>query len=228
MNNILVIDDDPEILDAVDVLLTTRGLKVKTESCWERTFNEIESFEPDIILLDIDLGNEDGRIICQQLKSSVSSSHIPVILLSGIMGISSKLGDCLNDDFISKPFDPQVLFDKIEYFLFKISKSKNFEKDNEMLQMMESGSLVSFDYLYDKYAASLFGYILSVIKEKQQSETILIKVFTELATNPQNNKKESLLLKCIRIANRSMMETTQYERKSFIALFNNYKEIKNN
>jgi len=228
MNNILVIDDDPEVLEVVDILLSTKGLRVKTESRWERAFNEIESFEPDVILMDIDLGNEDGRIITKKIKSSYSTSHIPVILFSGIAGMSNKLGDCFNDDFISKPFDSQILFDKIELLLYNISLRGNQDKDYQILQMMETNTLISFDFLYKKYAASLFGYILSVVKNKEKSEAILIKVFTELADNPKSYKKESLLLKCIRIANRSIMETTKNERQTLLAMFNNYKAIQNN
>lgn len=228
MNNILVIDDDLEILEVMDVFLTTKGLKVKTESHWEKTFSEIENFEPDIILIDIDLGNEDGRIISRQIKSSDSTGNIPVILLSGISEINNNLTNCLNDDFIAKPFSSQLLFDKIEYQLFKISKVKNLEKDYEMLQMMESDTLISFDYLYNKYAGSLFGYILSVVKSKEKSEAILVKVFIDLAENSKNCKKESLLLKCIRMANKSIMETTQNERQTLLSIFNHHKEIQNN
>lgn len=227
MSNILVIDDDLEILEVMDILLTTKGLKVRTESKWEKTFYEIESFNPDIILIDIDLGDEDGRIISRQIKLSDSTRNIPVILLSGISEMNNNLGDCLSDDFIAKPFDPKILFEKIEYFLFKISKSENIERDGALLQMMESNTLISFECLYDKYAASLFGYILSIVKDKQKSETILAKVFTELNNNPKNYNKESVLLKCMKVANRSIMQNTPNERQTFLTVFNNYKRIQN-
>ncbi|MEO8819628.1 MAG: response regulator [Ginsengibacter sp.] len=227
MSNILVIDNDLEILEVVGLLLTKKGLNVRTESKWKETFYEIESFVPDIILLDIDLGDGDGRIISRQLKLANSTCNIPVILFSGISEMNNNLGDCLNDDFIAKPFDPKTLFDKIEYFLLKIYKLKKFEKDHAMLQMMESDPVISFDYLYNKYAASLFGYILSLVKDKQKSEILMAKVFTELANNPKNFYKDSLLLQCIKIANRSMIQNMQTERQTFLAVFNNYKGIRN-
>ena len=63
MDKILVIDDDIEILNVVKLILTMDGFEVDTESRWEKTFYKIESFKPDLILLDISLGGEDGRNI---------------------------------------------------------------------------------------------------------------------------------------------------------------------
>jgi hypothetical protein len=82
--------------------------------------------------------------------------------------------------------------------------------------------------LYDKYAATLFAYILSIIKDKEQSEKILIGIFTGLANFTEPIKKENLLLKCIRMANQKIVETTSTERQSLLSIFNTNKQVKNN
>ncbi len=226
MSKILVIDDDLEILEVFEVLLNNKGLIVKTESNWEKTFNEIESFEPDLILMDIDLGNEDGRNITNRIKSSNSTSHIPVILISGIKEINKNLGDCFYDDFIAKPFEAEVLYEKIQYQLYKKSFEYNIEMDFLTRQRLVKDHSESISYLYDKYAAVLFAYILSIIKDKERSENFLIEIFTDLANSSEPVKRENLLLKCIRMINQKILKTTITERQSLLSLFNTTKQIK--
>ncbi len=121
MDKILVIDDDEDILNVVKLILTLDGYKVETENKWEETFNKIESFNPDLILLDISLGNADGRNISRQIKSKPSSKHIHIVLFSAKYGANKHFSECLADDFIAKPFDPQKLLDKIYSQLAKKS-----------------------------------------------------------------------------------------------------------
>ncbi|MEO6637438.1 MAG: response regulator, partial [Ginsengibacter sp.] len=75
MDKILVIDDDEDILKVVKMILTLKGYKVETECRWEETFNKIESFNPDLILLDIMLGSEDGRNVSKRIKSRPALEH---------------------------------------------------------------------------------------------------------------------------------------------------------
>ncbi len=113
MDKILVIDDDVEILNVVKLILTMDGFEVETESRWENTFHKIDSFKPDLILLDITLGGEDGRNISRQIKSKDTLRHIHIVLFSAKLGVHKHFGDCLADDFIAKPFDAQELLNKI-------------------------------------------------------------------------------------------------------------------
>lgn len=113
MDKVLVIDDDIEILNVVKLILTMDGFEVETESNWQKTFFKIESFKPDLILLDISLGGEDGRNISRQIKSTDSLQHIHIVLFSAKLGIHKHFSDCLADDFIEKPFDAQELLNKI-------------------------------------------------------------------------------------------------------------------
>ncbi len=230
MNNLLVIDDDLEILEVVKLLLISKGLKVKTEPQWQNIFKEIETCEPDVILMDIGLGTEDGRNITKQIKSNSSTCHIPVILFSAINDINKNLGDCLNDDFISKPFNLEDLFNKIQNQLHKASLSKNIDEDKLVTQMMADNPSESISLFYDKYASILFGYILSIVKNEGQSEKILIKIFTELATNRINHesKRGSFLMQSIRMANKTILETKKIEKQSLLPILKKYNQIQNN
>ncbi|MEO8110712.1 MAG: response regulator [Ginsengibacter sp.] len=121
MDKILVIDDDEDILKVVKIILTLEGYKVETESRWEETFNKIESFNPDLILLDIMLGSEDGRNVSRKIKSKPSLRHIHIILFSAKHGANKHFSECFADGFIAKPVNPQELLNKIYSQLAKKS-----------------------------------------------------------------------------------------------------------
>ncbi|MEP7253844.1 MAG: response regulator [Ginsengibacter sp.] len=121
MDKILVIDDDIEILKVVKLILALEGFAVEIENRWENTFSKIESFKPDLILLDITLGGEDGRNISRQIKSKASLRHIHIVLFSAKLGVHKHFSECLADDFIAKPFDAQELLNKIYSQLSKNS-----------------------------------------------------------------------------------------------------------
>ena len=124
MSKILVIDDDDEILDSLNYLLTANGFVVETERRWQNISKTIDLFGPDLILLDIALGGEDGRNISRQIKSSVFTKNIQVILLSANHNAKRNLPDSLADDFIKKPFEPKELIEKIQsHFSNKVANN---------------------------------------------------------------------------------------------------------
>ena len=118
MKRILVVDDDIEVLETIQLILEIGGFEVSALLDGEEVFNSIDTFKPDLILLDISLGNIDGRILCEQLKSIESTSKIPILLISGLY--EQKDFTTLNygqDDFLSKPFQMDVLLKKISKIL---------------------------------------------------------------------------------------------------------------
>jgi DNA-binding response OmpR family regulator len=117
MAKILVIDDDKELLEIVKLLLTMHDYAISTIFNAEETLEQINLFEPDLILLDIDLGKHDGRKICKQLKTNIIHKHIPVILVSANAQLEETYSECKACDFITKPFDIFHLMKKIEEHL---------------------------------------------------------------------------------------------------------------
>lgn len=113
MSKILVIDDDIDILSVMEILLSMKGFEVAVTSKGENALPKIESFRPDLILLDVLISGHDGRVICKQLKSNAATSHIPVIMFSAHPGAASTIADYGADDFIAKPFDVNNLMKKI-------------------------------------------------------------------------------------------------------------------
>ena len=112
---ILVIDDDPDILDAMRFTLEAEDYEVITSEKGEYTENLRDKTNnlPDLIILDILLSGKDGRTICKKLKGQKDTKHIPVIMISAHPGAEKSSKDVCADDFIAKPFDVDVLLKKI-------------------------------------------------------------------------------------------------------------------
>jgi DNA-binding response OmpR family regulator len=119
MSKILIVDDDEEILNSLDILLTANGFTVETESRWQNISRRIDLFDPNLILLDVALGGEDGRNISRQLKSNLFTKNIIIILLTANHAAYRNLPDSLADDFIKKPFEPAALIEKIQFYFSK-------------------------------------------------------------------------------------------------------------
>ena len=112
MSKILVVDDDIDILSVMEILLKMKGFEVEVTAKGENTFPKIETFKPDIILLDVLISGQDGRNICRKLKSDNETSRIPVIMFSAHPGAAATIADYGADDFIAKPFDVSKLLTK--------------------------------------------------------------------------------------------------------------------
>jgi DNA-binding response OmpR family regulator len=112
---ILVIDDDPDILDAVQMLLESEGFSVTTST----NGNDVEKLcetLPDLILLDILLSGNDGREIAKKVKRREKTKNIPIVMMSAHPTAQKSIKKYLADDYIAKPFDIDILLNKIKTY----------------------------------------------------------------------------------------------------------------
>ncbi|WP_158824768.1 response regulator [Mucilaginibacter lacusdianchii] len=117
---ILIADDDPGIVDAVEMILDFHGYDVSS------TYNgtdvlSLNGNHPDVLLLDIWMSGCDGRDICRELKAKDETRFIPVLMISASKDIKQSAMDSGADDFIAKPFDMDELISKIEMLSSKAS-----------------------------------------------------------------------------------------------------------
>jgi len=113
---ILVVDDDPGILEALQALLTYAGYQVITDT-GETLHEKIQTYQPDLLLLDILLSGQDGREITKRLKSQKETAHLPIILLSAHLDAATDAQTFGADDFVPKPFKLGDLLAKIVKYL---------------------------------------------------------------------------------------------------------------
>lgn len=112
---ILVLDDDPDILEILSLILIESGYEVRMLSCGDTVFADIKDFKPDLILMDVMLAGMDGRSICKNIKENNLTHFLPVILISGTHDLAkSLLLPGAPNDFVAKPFDIDHLLARIE------------------------------------------------------------------------------------------------------------------
>ncbi len=112
---VLVIDDDPVILELLRVNFEIEGFDVLCATDGEEGFKRARSEQPDAVISDIMMPRRDGLQLLTDLKRDPSTEHLPVILLSA-KAQKSEVQQGLEmgaDDYITKPFDPLELIDRL-------------------------------------------------------------------------------------------------------------------
>lgn len=118
MPKILLVDDDKDLLIVTKSLLIKKGFEVEIDTNWEDALIKIETFKPQLIILDVFLNGIDGLDICKQLKSMAHTKHIPVMIFSSYPRVAEKvIYEYGADDFIAKPFEVNELINKVHAIL---------------------------------------------------------------------------------------------------------------
>lgn len=116
---ILVIEDEPDILEFLSDLLSLEGFRVVLTGRGEDLERVLSTGFPDLILLDVFLSGKDGRNIARHLKSQEQTRCIPIIMFSAYPGTEASAQATGADDFLPKPFDMDILLSKIRAILFQ-------------------------------------------------------------------------------------------------------------
>jgi DNA-binding response OmpR family regulator len=112
MKKVLVVDDDPNILEVVKFILTSYGFEVHTHSTGLNVMEVVLDYQPDLILLDIRLPGKLGTEICKDLKDL--NCVIPIILFSAHAQQPNFLDIFGADAFMKKPFDVKDLVNTVK------------------------------------------------------------------------------------------------------------------
>ena len=113
MLSAFILDDDANLLVALNILFSRNGYEVNTFKTSDDLLLALNTFTPDIILLDILLAEtKDGKILCKDLKENY---HFPnkIYLFSATHIMEDEMLQCGADGFIDKPFDIKDLFDTL-------------------------------------------------------------------------------------------------------------------
>jgi DNA-binding response OmpR family regulator len=116
---IMIADDDPGIVDAVEMLLEYEGYDVASTLDGSTTIPDMKEEQPDLLLLDIWMSGEDGRDICKKIKQDEAIKGVPVIIISASRDIRESAMEAGADDFLAKPFEMNELLKKIAYYTQK-------------------------------------------------------------------------------------------------------------
>lgn len=116
--NVLVVEDNRAILDVITLVLQSEAYLVTGVSKGTHILTDIAQHQPDLIILDIMLPDMDGRDLLSLIRSQQHSKDIPVLMISARYTEDNiEHGSERPDDFLAKPFDIDVLLQKIEALL---------------------------------------------------------------------------------------------------------------
>ncbi|MCI0472920.1 MAG: response regulator [Ignavibacteria bacterium] len=119
---IAVIDDDADIREASEIVLTSKGHQVITASNPKDGYEIIKTKKPDLIILDVMMDEpDDGFFLAQKLRrDKVTTPILMYTSISKTTGIEYGAGDMVPvDDFVEKPITPDALIQKVEKLLNK-------------------------------------------------------------------------------------------------------------
>lgn len=114
--HVLIVDDDQAIRQIVSDVLTAQGWTVNEAADGRELAERLREHQPDLILLDIRLPDQDGLTIAQKLRAS---SDIPIIMLTGLGGDVDRIVglEVGADDYVVKPFNPRELVARVKAVL---------------------------------------------------------------------------------------------------------------
>jgi CheY-like chemotaxis protein len=116
MKTVLITEDDPAIMDALEIVFTRGGYRVLSYSNGSALL--VNDFEkPDIFLIDRQLSGIDGLDICRHLKTDPETSVIPVIIFSASPHVHNQAIAAGADEFIEKPFSNKAVLDLVARFI---------------------------------------------------------------------------------------------------------------
>ena len=172
MQNILIVEDDEKLSKELEKFLSQNGYEASRITNFENVINDILNSKCNMVLLDINLPGNNGEYICKEVRKI---SDVPIVMITSV---DSELDELISlnygaDDYITKPFNLQILLAKIatilkrtssnnkdqtkincENFILNLSKS-TIEKDGKEIELTKN----EFKILY--YLVQKRGQIVS-------------------------------------------------------------------
>lgn len=121
---ILVIDDDPDLVEALKIILETESYQVVSAFDGKEGLKKVKEENPHLIILDLLLPKKDGDILCRELKGDPRYADIPILVLTAVaekvdikVFPKHKISSLPADDYVHKPIQPQDLLDRVKKLL---------------------------------------------------------------------------------------------------------------
>ena len=192
---ILIVDDDSNIADLISLYLMKECYETRIVGDGEAALAAVNTFEPDLILLDLMLPGMDGYQVCREVRSS---KDIPIIMLSAKGEIFDKvLGlEMGADDYMEKPFDSKELVARVKAVL------RRYHKQQNAAVAETSDKIVS----YPDLTINLTNYSVTYMGEQIDMPPKELELLYCLASNPGRVYTREQLLDQIKDGRRSYQE----------------------
>lgn len=166
MYNILVVDDDKEIVGAIEIYLKKEGYHILKAYNGNQALQMIQENEIHLIILDIMMPEKDGMETLEEIRKEKT---IPVILLSAKSEDYDKIGGLNSgaDDYITKPFNPLELIARVNSNLRRYVKLGSLEKENNQKTYQTGGLIINDEtkqVMVDEKEVKLTGTEFNILK----------------------------------------------------------------
>jgi two-component system OmpR family response regulator len=109
---ILVVDDEPNIAELLSAALTLEGYEVGVAATGAEAIDQVRSFRPNLVMLDVMLPDFDGTEVCRRLRNQ--GEHVPIVFLTARDATQDKVeGLSMGDDYVTKPFSIEELMARV-------------------------------------------------------------------------------------------------------------------
>jgi two-component system, sensor histidine kinase and response regulator len=211
-NSILVIDDEPNNFEVIETLLSIDNYDVYYASNGEDALASLDTFNPDVILLDLMMPVMDGLEVCNRLKLMRKWKSIPIIMVTASAG-KKVLADCLAagaDDFINKPVDGIELRARVKSML---RIKKQFDRI-EALTKLQQKNILGLEHDLGELGCDL------VVGFANELNTPLNSILDRLGNLEQNihSLTPVEILTSVKTANRSAINLEQLTHKFWVYL----------
>ena len=127
MSKVLLVEDDLPTVELIKFALQSEGIEVSVSYDGISALRAVEKENPDLILLDVMIPGVDGFEVCQLIKHNIKLMHIPIIMVTAKVRKEDRaLGlEKGADEYITKPFDPIQLVDRVKKLIEKKSKASD-------------------------------------------------------------------------------------------------------
>jgi two-component system, sensor histidine kinase and response regulator len=214
MNNysILVIDDEPNNFEVIETLLNAENYDIYYASNGAEALASLDTFNPDVILLDLMMPHMDGLEVCQRLKLMRKWKSIPIVMVTASSG-KTVLAECLAagaDDFINKPVDATELRARVSSML---RIKKQFDRI-ESLTKLQQKNITGLENDLGELGCDL------AVSFANELNIPLNSILERLGDLNQNLDRfsQSEILNLVNSANRSAVELQQLTHKFWIYL----------
>jgi len=155
-HKILLVDDDPDILEFLSYNLTKEAYEIAVAHDGAEAVVKAKSFKPDLILMDVMMPNMDGIEACEEIRKNPGNQNIIIAFLTARGEDFSQIAgyEAGGDDYITKPIKPKVLLSKIKSLLRR--KTTNPQKPSKITQENSNIIIDSERYIVIKDNTEIF------------------------------------------------------------------------